>query len=70
MIDLGHFLLDLLNLFDGKVLDELMFGFRPQTRKNGDLPNLSFFPRKPEPLGAEFKAICCAVSALMIWIEL
>jgi hypothetical protein len=53
-----------------KVLDELMSAFRPQTRKNGDLPNLSFIPRKPEPLGAEFKAICCAASAMMIWIEL
>jgi hypothetical protein len=53
-----------------KVFDELMSAFRPQTRKNGDLPNLSFIPRKPEPLGAEFKAICCAVTAMMIWIEL
>jgi hypothetical protein len=53
-----------------KVLDELMSAFRPQTRKNGDLLNLSFIPRKPEPLGAESKAICCAVTAMMVWIEL
>ena len=53
-----------------KVLDELMSGFRPQTRKNGDLPNLYFIPRKPEPFGAEFKAICCVVTAIMIWIDL
>jgi hypothetical protein len=53
-----------------KVLDELMSAFRPQTRKNGDLPNLSWIPRKPEPLGAEFKAICCAITAIMLWIEL
>ena len=53
-----------------KVVDELMSAFRPQTRKNGDLPNLSYIPRKPEPLGGEFKAICCAVTAMMLWIEL
>ena len=54
-----------------KVLDELMSGFRPQTHKNGDLPtNLSFIPRKPGPLGAEFNAICCVVTAIMVWIEL
>ena len=53
-----------------KVLDELMSAFRPQTRKNGDLPNLSWIPRKPEPLGTEFKAICCAVTGMMVWIEL
>jgi hypothetical protein len=53
-----------------KVLDELMSAFRPQTRKTGDLPNLSFIPRKPEPLGAEFKCICCAITGIMIWIEL
>jgi hypothetical protein len=52
-----------------KVLDELMSPFRPQTRKNGDLPNLSFIPRKPEPLGAEFKAVCCAATSVMVWIE-
>ena len=53
-----------------KVLGELMLGFRLQTRKNGDLPNLYFIPRKPEPFGAEFKAICCVVTAIMIWIDL
>jgi hypothetical protein len=53
-----------------KVLIQLMSAFRPQTHKNGDLPNLSFIPRKPEPLGAEFKAIRCAATGLMVWIEL
>ena len=33
-----------------KVPDELVSVFRPQTRKNGDLPNLAWIPRKPEPL--------------------
>ena len=38
-----------------KVLDETMSAWRPQTRKSGNLPSLSFILRKPEPLGTEFK---------------
>jgi hypothetical protein len=55
-----------------KALDELMLSFRPaQTCENGeDLPNLSCIPRRPEPLGAEFKAICASNRGLMLWIEL
>jgi hypothetical protein len=53
-----------------KVVDELTSAFRPQTPKNGDLPDLSFVPRKPEALGAEFKAVCCAATAVVAWIEL
>jgi hypothetical protein len=53
-----------------KVLDELMLAFRPQTRKNGDLLNFSFIPRKPEPLDAEFKVMCCAETAIVAWIAL
>ena len=32
-----------------------MSAFRPQTRKTGNLPHLSFIMRKPEDLGTEFK---------------
>ena len=47
-----------------------MSAFRPQTRKYGDLPNLSSIPRKPEPLGMEFKVIVCAVTGIVVWLEL
>ena len=43
-----------------KVLDESMSAFRPQTKKDGNVPHLSFIKRKPEPLGIEVKvAMCC-----------
>ena len=45
-----------------KVLDELMSAWKPQTTKTGGLPHLSFILRKPEPLGTEFKCICCPVT--------
>ena len=38
-----------------KVLDETMSAFRPQTRKFGNLPSISFILRKPENLGTELK---------------
>jgi hypothetical protein len=42
-----------------------------KSKTGDDLPNhLSFIPRKPEPLGAEFKAICSAITAIMVWTEL
>ena len=37
------------------VLDETMSALVPRTTKTGNLPNLSFVKRKPEPLGTEFK---------------
>ena len=40
-----------------KTLDESMSAFRPQTRKTGNLPNISFILRKPEPLGTELKTV-------------
>jgi hypothetical protein len=46
-----------MSLFE-KAPNKLMLGFRPQKRENGDLPNAFFIPRKPEPLGAEFKSVC------------
>jgi hypothetical protein len=32
-------------------IDESMSAWKPQTTKNGNLPNISFIARKPEPLG-------------------
>ena len=43
-----------------KILDESMSAWCPQSSKTGGLPHLSFILRKPEPLGTEFKCICCA----------
>ena len=38
--------------------DESMSAWRPRTTKTGDLPNISFIKRKPEPLG-KVMAGCC-----------
>ena len=40
-----------------KTLDESMSAFCPQTRKTGNLPNISYILRKPEPLGTELKTV-------------
>lgn len=36
----------------------------------GNLPNISFIARKPEPLGTEFKTVCDAVTGLMLHLEI
>lgn len=53
-----------------KVDDETISAFRPQTRKNGNLPHLSFIQRKPEDLGTEFKSCACGVLGMMLALEL
>ena len=40
-----------------KTLDGSMSAYRPQTRKTGNLPNISYILRKPEPLGTELKTV-------------
>ena len=40
-----------------KTLDESMSAYRPQTNKTGNLPNISYILRKPEPLGTELKTV-------------
>ena len=40
-----------------KVLDESMSAYRPQTSKTGNLHNISYIMRKPEPLGTELKTV-------------
>ena len=47
-----------------------MRAFRPRTTKTGGLPHLSFILRKPEPLGTEFKVICCGVTGIMLHLEI
>ena len=58
---LAHFL---------KVADETMSAFRPQTKKTGNLPHLSFIQRKPEDLGTELKTMACSLSKIMIYMEI
>jgi len=53
-----------------KVLDESMSAWHPRTSKNGGLPNISYIIRKPEPLGTEFKTVCCQSTGVMIWLEI
>ena len=52
-----------------KVLDETMSAFQPRSTKTGGLPNLTWLLRKPEPLGTEFKTVCCAITGLMTVME-
>jgi hypothetical protein len=43
-----------------KVIDESMCPWKPRTTETGCLPSLSFVPRKPDPVGTEFKDAACA----------
>ena len=36
----------------------------------GNLPNISFIHRKPEPLGTEMKCVCCAKTRVMLYLEI
>ncbi len=47
------------------VVDELMSAWVGQ-----NIPHLSLVKRKPEPLGCEVKCLCCAVSGVMLFLEL
>ena len=58
----------LLFLFKKKSNFILFFYYR-QT-KTGDLPNLSYIARKPEPLGTEFKVVVDGISGCMSSIEI
>ena len=53
-----------------KILDEAMSAYRPQTRKTGNLPNISFVLRKPEPLGTELKTVASkGMNGPMVYAE-
>ena len=47
-----------------------MSAWRPRTTAPGGLPNISFVLRKPEPLGTEFKTVCCATTGVMSYMEI
>lgn len=47
-----------------------MSPWRPRTSKNGGLPNISYIIRKPEPLGTEFKTVCCPITGVMTYMEI
>jgi len=51
-------------------VDESMSAYRPRSTKHGNLPSLSHIPRKPEPLGTEFKNLACCVTGIMMKLEL
>lgn len=53
-----------------KVFDESMSAFRPQTTPTGNLPHISYVERKPEPLGTEFKTVCCSKTGIMLSLEI
>ena len=44
--------------------------FKLRTTKTGNLPNLSYIKRKPEPLGTEFKNIVDGLTGSMLWMEI
>ena len=53
-----------------KVCDESMSPFQPANTKSGNLPNIYFVLRKPEPLGIELKTVCEAMMGIMIHVEI
>ena len=53
-----------------KTMDESMSAFKPRTTKTGNLPNISYIMRKPQPLGTELKTVASKGSnGPMIWAE-
>ena len=51
-------------------VDEMMSAWRPQTTSTGGLPNITHIPRKPKPLGTEFKCSACCQTGCMLHLEL
>ena len=47
-----------------------MSAWRPRQTKLGNLPNISYIIRKPEPLGTEFKTVCCPITGVMTYMEI
>ena len=52
------------------ILDETMSALRPRKSKTGNLPNITFLLRKPEPLGTEFKDSGCSVHGGLRFLEI
>eukprot|EP00957_Ditylum_brightwellii_P125176 9543141-Ditylum_brightwellii.AAC.1 len=47
-----------------------MSAWCPQTINFGHAPNTKFTECKPEPLGTEFKSICCAITGIMLVLQI
>ena len=52
------------------VFNKFMSAFCSRTTKKGEIPQLIFVERKPEPLGTEFKKATCGDTGIFIGIEL
>jgi hypothetical protein len=51
------------------ILDESMSGWRPKNSKSGGLPNISFEPRKPVPLGTMLRDAAECVTGIMMYVD-
>ena len=51
-------------------IDEMMSAWKPRKTKLGGLPNITHIPRKPEPLGTEFKCVACSQTGCMLNLEI
>ena len=49
------------------ILDESMSGWRPKTSKLGGLPNYTYEPRKPVPLGTMFRNDAECMSGILVF---
>ena len=49
------------------VLDESMSAWRPTTTKTGGLPNITYEPREPKPLGTMFKNGVEAATGIVVY---
>ena len=49
------------------LLDESMCGFRPKTTKTGGMPNITFEPRKPVPIGTLIRNAAEAYTGVLIF---
>eukprot|EP00957_Ditylum_brightwellii_P008670 658122-Ditylum_brightwellii.AAC.1 len=47
-----------------------MLAWCPPKTNTGHLPNIKFTESKPEPVGTEFKCICCAITGIMLALQI
>ena len=52
------------------MLDESMSGWRPKTSRLGGLPNITFEPRKPIPIGTMFKNGVECISGMIVFQDI
>ena len=57
-------------MYNHIITNNILYFVFLRTTATGDLPNLSYVNRKPEPLGSEFKNIVDGLSGEMVWLEL